>query len=81
MFVVRGDNILDQPPLPSQLGATRTGGIELNRPRIRAALQAALSPRAPRLADRSARVVRSTRVGLVGRNESTRISKISTWSR
>jgi hypothetical protein len=42
-FVVRADDILGQLPLPSQLGATRTGGIELNRPRIRAALSAALA--------------------------------------
>ena len=37
------DGILDQLPLPSQLGATRTGGIDLNKPRIRAALAAALA--------------------------------------
>jgi hypothetical protein len=34
---------LDDLPLPSRLGATRTGGIDLNRPRIRAALSAALA--------------------------------------
>jgi hypothetical protein len=37
------DGILDQLPLPFQIGATRTGGIDLNKPRIRAALQAALA--------------------------------------
>ena len=37
------DGILDQLPLPSQTGATRIGGIDLNKPRIRAALQAALA--------------------------------------
>ncbi len=37
------DGILDQLPMPSQLGATRTGGIDLNKPRIRAALSAALA--------------------------------------
>jgi hypothetical protein len=37
------DGVLDQLPLPSQLGATRTGGIDLNKPRIRAALSAALA--------------------------------------
>jgi hypothetical protein len=37
------DGILDRLPLPAQLGATRTGGIDLNKPRIRAALQAALA--------------------------------------
>ena len=37
------DGILDQLPLPSQLGATRTGSIDLNKPRIRAALHAALA--------------------------------------
>ena len=35
--------ILDDLPLPSQLGATRTGGIDLNKPRIRATLSAALA--------------------------------------
>jgi len=34
---------LDELPLPSRLGATRTGGIDLNKPRIRAALAAALA--------------------------------------
>ena len=37
------DGILDQLPLPSTIGATRTGGIDLNKPRIRAALAAALA--------------------------------------
>jgi hypothetical protein len=37
------DTTLDGLPLPSRLGATRTGGIDLNRPRIRAALSAALA--------------------------------------
>jgi hypothetical protein len=36
------DDTLDQLPLPSQIGATRVGGIDLNKPRIRAALSAAL---------------------------------------
>ena len=35
------DGTLDQLPLPAQIGATRTGGIDLNRPRMRAALAAA----------------------------------------
>jgi hypothetical protein len=37
------DGILDELPLSSQLGATRVGGIDLNKPRIRAALAAALA--------------------------------------
>ncbi len=37
------DGVLDELPLPSQIGATRTGGIDLNKPRIRAALSAALA--------------------------------------
>jgi hypothetical protein len=37
------DGMLDGLPLPSRLGATRTGGIDLNKPRIRAALSAALA--------------------------------------
>ena len=35
--------MLDGLPLPSRIGATRTGGIDLNKPRIRAALSAALA--------------------------------------
>jgi hypothetical protein len=43
-----GDQLLDQLPAPTQLGATRVGGIDLNKPRIRTALAAvlALSPAA-----------------------------------
>jgi hypothetical protein len=37
------DGILDQLPTPSQIAATRVGGIELNRPRVRAALAATLA--------------------------------------
>ena len=37
------DGILDQLPAPSQLGATRTGGLDMNRPRVRAALAATLA--------------------------------------
>jgi hypothetical protein len=37
------DDTLDQLPLPSQIGATRVGGIDLNKPRIRTALSAALT--------------------------------------
>ena len=54
------DGILDQLPLPSQIGATRTGGIDLNKPRIRAALSAALAlaaaPRGFTVADFTAKV-------------------------
>jgi len=39
---IPGDT-LDQLPLPAQLGATRVGGIDLNKPRMRAALSAALA--------------------------------------
>jgi hypothetical protein len=40
------DGTLDQLLLPARVGATRTGGIDLNKPRMRAALAAAaaLSP-------------------------------------
>jgi hypothetical protein len=34
---------LDELPLPARIGATRTGGIDLNKPRSRAALAAALA--------------------------------------
>jgi hypothetical protein len=37
------DGTLDELPSPSRLGATRVGGIDLNKPRIRAALAAALA--------------------------------------
>jgi hypothetical protein len=37
------DETLNQLPLPSQVGSTRVGGIDLNKPRTRAALAAALS--------------------------------------
>jgi hypothetical protein len=37
------DGFLDELPLPARLGATRTGGIDLNKPRIRVALSAALA--------------------------------------
>jgi hypothetical protein len=37
------DGILDQLPLPSRAGAARTAGVDLNKPRIRAALAAALA--------------------------------------
>ncbi len=39
-----GDGTLDELPLPSRLGATRTGGIDLNKPRLRAALTVAEHP-------------------------------------
>src|SRR6266536_2253632 len=35
--------LLDQLPLPAQIGATRTGGIDVNKPRSRAMLSAALA--------------------------------------
>ncbi|WP_406375810.1 hypothetical protein OG788_39870 [Streptomyces sp. NBC_00647] len=37
------DGTLDELPLPFQLGATRVGGIDLNRPRIRAVLAGVLA--------------------------------------
>ena len=37
------DGILDELPTPSTLGTTRTGGLDINRPRVRAALGAALA--------------------------------------
>jgi hypothetical protein len=59
------DGILDQLPLPAQTGATRTGGIDLNKPRMRAALAAALAltaaPRGFTVADFAAKVQAMTR--------------------
>ncbi len=37
------DATLDELPTPSQIGATRVGGVDLNKPRIRAALAAVLA--------------------------------------
>src|SRR5712692_10443930 len=63
-----GDGILDQLPLPSRIGAVRAGGIDLNKPRIRAALSAALAlapaPHGFTVAEFTARVQRLT--GLAG---------------
>jgi hypothetical protein len=51
---------LDQLPLPAQLGASRVGGIDVNKPRIRAALAAvlalALSPDGFTVAEMTAKV-------------------------
>jgi len=37
------DGTLDQLPLPAQAGASRAGGIDVNKPRIRAALASVLA--------------------------------------
>ena len=37
------DQLLDHLPTPTQIGATRVGGIDMNKPRLRAALSAALA--------------------------------------
>ncbi len=37
------DGILDQLPAPSHLGATRVGGVDINKPRARAGLSAVLA--------------------------------------
>ncbi|MGH3321846.1 MAG: hypothetical protein ACRDN9_17065 [Streptosporangiaceae bacterium] len=37
------DGLLDQLPAPSQIGATRLGGVDINKPRTRAALAAVLA--------------------------------------
>src|SRR4029078_12616760 len=37
------DGVLDQLPTGSRLGATRIGGVDLNKPRMRDALRAALA--------------------------------------
>jgi hypothetical protein len=48
------DHTLDELPLPSQIGTTRVGGIDLNKPRTHAALAAA--PGGFTVADVAARV-------------------------
>ena len=59
------DGTLDELPLPSQIGAVRTGGIDLNKPRIRAALAATLAlapaPHGFTVAEFAVRVCQMTR--------------------
>jgi hypothetical protein len=59
------DGILDELPLPSAAGAARTAGVDLNKPRIRAALAAAAAlapaPRGFTAAEFAARVRQVTR--------------------
>jgi hypothetical protein len=54
------DGTLDRLPLPSQIGATRVGGVDLNKPRLRTALHAVLAlsaaPGGFTVADLAARV-------------------------
>jgi len=54
------DRMVDQLPLPSRLGKTRVGGIDLNNPRIRTTLTAIIalspSPRGFSLSDLQAKV-------------------------
>ena len=54
------DGTLDQLPLPSRIGRTRVGGIDLNKPRTRAALAAVLAlaaaPAGFTVADLAARI-------------------------
>ena len=58
------DGVLDELPLPSQIGATRVGGIDLNKPRLRTALHAVLAlsaaPDGFTVADLAAKVNNST---------------------
>jgi hypothetical protein len=59
------EGLLDELPLPSRIGAVRTGGIDLNKPRARAALAAALAlaaaPHGFTAAEFAARVCHMTR--------------------
>jgi hypothetical protein len=61
------DGTLDELPLPSGLGRARIGGVDLNKPRIRAALSAALAltaaPRGFTVAEFTARVQAMTGQG------------------
>jgi len=60
------DGTLDALPLPSRIGATRVGGIDLNKPRMRAALAAVLAlsaaPDGFTVADLAAKVQQMTRL-------------------
>jgi len=68
------DGTLDQLPLPSQIGTTRVGGIDLNRPRMRSAMAAVLAlsaaPEGFTVADLAARVQAMT-----GRSETDYTSR------
>jgi hypothetical protein len=68
------DQTLDQLPLPSQIGSTRIGGVDLNQPRIRAALAAVLAlapaPGGFTVAQLAAKVQQQT--GQTDRNYTTR---------
>src|SRR5262249_32701759 len=59
------DGLLDQLPLPARVGGPRTGGIDPNKPRIRAALAAALAlaaaPHGFTVAEHTAKVCSLTR--------------------
>jgi hypothetical protein len=59
------DGLLDELPLPSRIGAVRAGGVDLNKPRARAALAAALAlataPHGFTVAEFAARVCQMTR--------------------
>jgi hypothetical protein len=75
------DGTLDQLPLPSQLGATRVGGIDLNKPRIRAALSAALAlaaaPRGFTVAEHAAKVQQLDRhIGYTARQATYDLRKL-----
>lgn len=58
------DRTLDHLPLPSQIGATKVGGIDLNKPRIRTVLAAvlalAIAPSGFTVADLAAKVTAIT---------------------
>jgi hypothetical protein len=58
------DGILDQLPLPGQIGTTKISGVDLNKPRLRAALSAVLAlsaaPGGFTVADLAAKVNAST---------------------
>ena len=50
------DGLLDQLPAPSQIGATRVGGVDVNKTRIRAALAAVLALAVAPVAELTAKV-------------------------
>ena len=58
------DGVLDQLPQPCQVGATKVGGVDLNKPRLRSALAAVLAlsaaPGGFTVADLAAKVHAST---------------------
>jgi hypothetical protein len=71
------DGLLDALPAPSQLGGTRVGGIDVNKPRTRAVLALAIAPGGFTVADFTAKVRDMTgQAGYTTRNAAYDLRKL-----